>query len=293
MTSERTHGVEKLFNAVVLIACLSVSVYGIVLLGRVWQQKTRAEEVRAPIYATEWVRGTWTSVAPAIEQASQVGAALVDRGVQEATEIASRDAWVARQGVPRSGAAVAHRNRSSRETQRTSDERAEGVRRFDEIGKQKRESPNRGNRQRQSRERSSRERNSGNEPDRADQKATTKPTQYVVRDDDSYWSLAERFLGSGMRHAEIEALNPGTPAGKLRPGARIWVPGTSGTSDTKRKSPTRPVVHVVERGDTLGKISLDYLKSARHWKRIYDANRDVLNSPDVLPEGARLKIPGA
>ncbi len=50
-------------------------------------------------------------------------------------------------------------------------------------------------------------------------------------------------------------------------------------------------VIVVRPGDTLGTLAAKYLGDALKWKVIYEANRDRLNDPDIVPVGIRLRIP--
>ena len=49
--------------------------------------------------------------------------------------------------------------------------------------------------------------------------------------------------------------------------------------------------HIVGPGDTLSKISQQYYGTPNQWRRIYEANRDILGSPNSLPMGASLRIP--
>jgi nucleoid-associated protein YgaU len=49
--------------------------------------------------------------------------------------------------------------------------------------------------------------------------------------------------------------------------------------------------YIVRRGDTLSKISKKYYGDSNDWHRIYDANRDVLENPDMLKPGMKLTIP--
>lgn len=59
-----------------------------------------------------------------------------------------------------------------------------------------------------------------------------------------------------------------------------------------RPRPAPPaIVHVVQPGDTLSGIALQYLGSLARYPEIYEANRDVLASPDALRLGQRLRIP--
>ncbi len=49
--------------------------------------------------------------------------------------------------------------------------------------------------------------------------------------------------------------------------------------------------HKIVDGDTLGVLADRYLGSADRYLEIYEANRDVLPSPQLLPIGAELQIP--
>lgn len=47
----------------------------------------------------------------------------------------------------------------------------------------------------------------------------------------------------------------------------------------------------VQKGDTLQKISMKCFGTTKKWKKIFDANRDILKSPDRVRPGMVLKIP--
>ena len=49
--------------------------------------------------------------------------------------------------------------------------------------------------------------------------------------------------------------------------------------------------HRVRDGDTLSLLAADYLGSSQRYLEIFEANRDLLKNPDLLPIGAELKIP--
>jgi nucleoid-associated protein YgaU len=52
-----------------------------------------------------------------------------------------------------------------------------------------------------------------------------------------------------------------------------------------------PPVHRVRDGDTLSKLAERYLGRGDRYLEIFELNRDVLSSPNLLPIGAALKIP--
>lgn len=49
--------------------------------------------------------------------------------------------------------------------------------------------------------------------------------------------------------------------------------------------------HTVKSGDTLGKIAKKYYGEAGMYKRIFNANTDILTNPDVIHPGQELTIP--
>ncbi len=49
--------------------------------------------------------------------------------------------------------------------------------------------------------------------------------------------------------------------------------------------------HTVKSGETLGKIAVQYYGKAAKYKEIYEANTDILKSPDVIHPDQELIIP--
>jgi nucleoid-associated protein YgaU len=54
---------------------------------------------------------------------------------------------------------------------------------------------------------------------------------------------------------------------------------------------TKERVHEVVSGDTLAKIAIQYYGDETQFQKIFEANRDVLSTPDSLQVGQKLKIP--
>ena len=52
-----------------------------------------------------------------------------------------------------------------------------------------------------------------------------------------------------------------------------------------------PLVHVVQKGDTLAGISRKYYKTENKWQLILNANRSIVKDPKKLPLNAKLVIP--
>lgn len=56
-------------------------------------------------------------------------------------------------------------------------------------------------------------------------------------------------------------------------------------------SSTAPKIYEVVSGDSLSKIAKREYGNAGEWKRIFEANRDILKDPDKIYPGQKLKIP--
>ena len=50
-------------------------------------------------------------------------------------------------------------------------------------------------------------------------------------------------------------------------------------------------IHQVVSGDTLGKIAKMYYGEAKLYMKIFEANKDILDNPDLIKVGQMLKIP--
>ena len=56
-------------------------------------------------------------------------------------------------------------------------------------------------------------------------------------------------------------------------------------------SSTATKVYTVVSGDSLSKIARREYGDANAWKRIFEANRDIIKDPDKIQPGQKLKIP--
>ena len=65
----------------------------------------------------------------------------------------------------------------------------------------------------------------------------------------------------------------------------------SGSSSTAPSSEKTEKTYEVKSGDTLSKIAKQEYGNANEWRRIFDANKDILKDPDKIYPGQQLKIP--
>lgn len=67
---------------------------------------------------------------------------------------------------------------------------------------------------------------------------------------------------------------------------------TAGSSSTA-PAPAAPAprTYTVVRGDTLSRIAKQFYGDANQWRRIFEANRDIIKNPDLIKPGQVLAIP--
>lgn len=67
--------------------------------------------------------------------------------------------------------------------------------------------------------------------------------------------------------------------------------GLSLVSRTDTPRPGRTESYTVKPGDTLTGIAMQVYGNPQRWAEVYDANRDKIDNPDLLPTGETLRIP--
>lgn len=67
--------------------------------------------------------------------------------------------------------------------------------------------------------------------------------------------------------------------------------GSSTRADPTRQQTGDATTYTVRSGDTLSAIAKNEYGDASQWQRIYDANRDQLDNPDLIHPGQKLNIP--
>jgi nucleoid-associated protein YgaU len=66
---------------------------------------------------------------------------------------------------------------------------------------------------------------------------------------------------------------------------------SGGSSSMPRSSPGMNRTYVVVKGDSLSRIAKREYGDAQEWRRIYEANRDVIDNPDLIYPGQTLRLP--
>jgi nucleoid-associated protein YgaU len=69
----------------------------------------------------------------------------------------------------------------------------------------------------------------------------------------------------------------------------------SGSSSTAppASTPAGGQTYTVVKGDSLSKIAKRYYGDAQQWRKIYEANKDQIQNPDLIHPGQTFRIPEA
>ena len=105
--------------------------------------------------------------------------------------------------------------------------------------------------------------------------------QYTCKDGDTYETLAQRFFGDAGYANFLRRNNEGQEAPAK--GAGLLIPCFA----------EGPIGHTyaVQPGDSLWTIAASEYGDGSKWNQIFEANRELLKSPDDLREGLSLVIP--
>ncbi len=106
---------------------------------------------------------------------------------------------------------------------------------------------------------------------------------------DSWWKLAENYLGNGARWRELREMNLTATEARtpelLLLGSTVMVPaGVVARPAVAAKSVT------VKKGDTLWSMAREHLGRGTAWKCLAEANPE-LGEPEQLQIGAQVRLP--
>jgi len=121
----------------------------------------------------------------------------------------------------------------------------------------------------------------------------------VVVKGDSLWKIAVRVYNDGYKWTEIAKANNLENPGILLIGQKLIIPKIESVAinnDGKGESigvvDQEQIDYVVVRGDSLWKIAVRVYNDGYKWTKIWQDNRNKLNSPDELEIGMKLVVYG-
>ena len=134
--------------------------------------------------------------------------------------------------------------------------------------------------------------------------------KHQVNRGENLYAIARKYFGKGERWKVVLDANKDrlSSPSQLRAGMTLLIPTTVSGAPVTSPTPATPApkprvspedagchegerTYVVRSGDTLSKIAASQLGSRGKWRRIYEANRSVLRSPNHLRAGQTLTIP--
>ena len=86
---------------------------------------------------------------------------------------------------------------------------------------------------------------------------------------------------SQEKHPDFSNVQSGSSSSAPSPAKKTPAPAGASTSKT----------YTVQKGDTLSKIAKHHYGDANEWRKIFEANKDIIKDPDLIYPGQELKIP--
>jgi len=133
---------------------------------------------------------------------------------------------------------------------------------------------------------------------KSNQKEVKKfPQEYITKEGDYLWQIAEEFYGSGFNAYDIAQVNNITEPNNIPPGTKIILPLVTPRQPTKgeisanqtEKVTNQDQFYLVQLGDSLSSIALKVYGDLNAWPII--AKENNLQNPEQIEVGMVLKIP--
>lgn len=80
-------------------------------------------------------------------------------------------------------------------------------------------------------------------------------------------------------------------AGNVKGVKKVVADGLTAPAPKPEEPVSKDEIYEIVSGDTLGKIAKRYYGSAGKYTRIFEANRDVIENPDRIYPGQKIRIP--
>lgn len=108
---------------------------------------------------------------------------------------------------------------------------------------------------------------------------------YKVVEGDSLWKIAQKRYNNGYKWVEIARQNnlDENEANYLKVGQKLSLPDL--------QSADLPTDHVVVSGESLSKLALNYYGDMFAWEKIWNANKNLIENPNLINIGMKLLIP--
>jgi nucleoid-associated protein YgaU len=131
--------------------------------------------------------------------------------------------------------------------------------------------------------------------------------EYVISEGDTFETIAQKKYGSKTFATLIADANPEMKPTALRVGKSIKIPARPEPVVAKETAPVpaplppaklealqsvgNQKIYTVQASDTLSGISTKVYGTSRHYRKIHEANKDVIDDPNTLQVGAKLVMP--
>jgi len=120
------------------------------------------------------------------------------------------------------------------------------------------------------------------------------PTVHTVIKGENLWRIAQKYFTSGYNWVDIAKANNLRNANLLAVGQKLNIP-TAAVRKPISELPKTGISlqnkdYVVQKGDSLSKISMNIYGTYFRWEQIYEANKGAIADPNLIYPGQKIKI---
>ena len=120
------------------------------------------------------------------------------------------------------------------------------------------------------------------------------PVKHMVMSGEDLWHISEKYFESGYNWVDIAKENELANANVITAGQELVIPRTAVKAVTKPAvTATESIAadeYLVQKGDSLWKISLRAYGDGYAWTKIWEENRELIANPNLIEAGTLLKL---
>ena len=121
------------------------------------------------------------------------------------------------------------------------------------------------------------------------------PTKHTVMTGEDLWHISQKYYESGYNWVDIAKENQLVNANVITAGQELLIPRTAVKAVTKAAVASAESIsaseYLVQKGDSLWKISVRAYGDGYAWTKIWEANKALIANPNLIEAGTLLKLP--
>ncbi len=122
------------------------------------------------------------------------------------------------------------------------------------------------------------------------------PLTHTVNPGEDLWKISQVYYQNGYNWVDIAKENNLADANKIEAGQELIIPRAPvkviAQADVTQATPAVETgEYMVQKGDSLWKISIKAYNDGYQWTKVWEANKEIVKNPNVIEPGTLLVLP--